>query len=54
MKIQPEKTKDRAEVEGKHTVRERKKKQQSATFDLLQESPPTFHAGDMQDFRCKS
>lgn len=54
MKIQPEKTKDRAEAEGKNTVRERKKKQQLETFVLLQEHPPTFHAGDMQDFRCKS
>lgn len=54
MEIQPGETKDRAEEEGKHRVRKRKEKQQSETYDLLQDHPPILHGSKMQDFRCKS
>lgn len=54
MEIQPGKTKDRAEAEGKHTGRKREEKQQLETYDLLQDCPLTFHASNVQDFRCRT
>lgn len=54
MEIEPGKTKDRAEEEGKHTVRKRKENQQLEIYDLLQDPPLTFHASNMQEFRYKT